>query len=544
MCPKAKPARTCIVRFATNGGPDAKEKTMRRRHLGGIVATLSGAVFAASTAGCVDNLDVGADKNALLDEDSGTGADADTDSDTDVEYGSLPEPCWAAAARIESYDDGGYWEPLDADAFPDGAVVVTGRTHATGTAIFGEGEENETSLPTNSSLGGFIVKYLDNGAVSWATTSAGAPNQVIALADGGVIAAGHYDPTLEPTDDEPSYASLARFGGDGALEWSIRIAERLEWDYGSSSGESNPRFGVDALDDGSIIVAAAFNGEIVLGEGEVNETVLSSGGDGMIAAYVAHFFADGTLDWAHLVSSDFRPLATAVRADGAYAVVGEQGVRMFDPAGAPLWNASVNLSSDKLHGAAWTPLGALVISGTFWEGLYVIDSEGTSFSAAAPVVSDGEVTVSVGELFVVGFDGNGVCGWLQSIDGGDADNHAVAYGMDVDAMGGAIITGAFYGSVTLGAGEANEATITAVAPEDSYVARFASGGALDWAVRLQTGAEVTRVETMAITAFDDGSVVVSGSAEGTVNLDLDDGTTWTHATLANTDDLLTVKLCR
>ncbi len=77
-------------------------------------------------------------------------------------------------------------------------------------------------------------------------------------------------------------------GGD--LLWAVRVDGSAPNDWGSD---------ISILDDGSCLVNGHFFGTATFGQGEANETVLSSAwaGDGFIARYNP----DGTLAWAKQV---------------------------------------------------------------------------------------------------------------------------------------------------------------------------------------------------------------------------------------------------
>jgi hypothetical protein len=144
----------------------------------------------------------------------------------------------------------------------DGSVYLAGQVGEG--AVFGEGTPNETTLP--------------NWGIGW------------------------------------SDGFLARYRPDGGLDWVRRIGGDFE----------DHAHGVDAFADGSAVVAGCFDSfELVLGEGEPNETVLVTDNRN---AFAARYAPTGELDWAVTFPSTegFISFARAVFAlpDGRTLVAG------------------------------------------------------------------------------------------------------------------------------------------------------------------------------------------------------------------------------
>ena len=301
-------------------------------------------------------------------------------------------------------------------------------------------------------------------------------------------------------------------------------------------------FGV--FDDGSFIVAAAFTGEITLGEGEANETALSSGGPYMLGMYLARYTAAGELEWAVLADTAAKPRSVAVRDDGGFAVLAEDNVLTYGPDGEPIWSAQLFCSDYNIDPRGfWTADHHLIVGSTFWVSLQITDSADASTVLYAPVETDGSITVHAGAFAIAGFSPEGALSWATTTDNPDVDNCASMSGMDLASDGGIIIVGYLNGTVTFGAGGTNETALSAALPTDSFVARYLVDGTLDWAKRFNPGADAERFELAAIAADEDGSYTVCGAFEGTIDLSLVEGETATFTASPDTNQLVVTKIC-
>jgi hypothetical protein len=137
---------------------------------------------------------------------------------------------------------------------PRGESYVTGEFR--GTAVFGQGEPNETTLTAVGLSDVFIAKYDRDGALLWATRAGGSSNEDI---DGGL--------------------------------------------------------GIATTPSGESYVTGRFAGPAVFGQGEPNETTLTAAGRYKI--FVAKYDRDGALLWpcaqaaTRAMASRSRPAATA-----------------------------------------------------------------------------------------------------------------------------------------------------------------------------------------------------------------------------------------
>ncbi len=197
--------------------------------------------------------------------------------------------------------------------------VVSGNFE--GTAVFGEGEPNETTLQPAASdipleygekdMGTFIAKYNPDGTLAWAKDSQGADVKSIKLsADNSIILAGtlfgferifgegepnqtilsaaHYEDMLESGAGD---VLIAKYNPDGTLLWAKQ-----------AGGEACDRaFDLALHKDGSISVVGQYSHACtvsrcwnsIFGEGEPNETVMEF--SKFSAMFLAKYYSNGNL---------------------------------------------------------------------------------------------------------------------------------------------------------------------------------------------------------------------------------------------------------
>ena len=105
------------------------------------------------------------------------------------------------------------------------------------------------------------------------------------------------------------------------------------------------------------------------------------------------------------------------------------------------------------------------------------------------------------------YDGAGKLAWEKPLGtcGTDVATSASA-GVAVDADGGVIVTGCFWGPMIFGTGEVNETTLSATS--GSFVTRFGRDGALDWAREM-----VGRSNAYAVVVDGNRTFVVGGFSD-------------------------------
>ena len=186
----------------------------------------------------------------------------------------------------------------------DNSTVVTGWFE--GSATFGPSEPNQTVLTSAGGDDMFIARYNPNGTLAWAKRAGGALGWdegygITTLSDNSTVVTGNFDDSAtfglgEPNETvliSTSYFSdifIARYNPDGTLAWAKQAG-------GEDQEFSN---GITALSDNSTVVTGYFGypdgKSATFGEGESNETVLTSAGENDI--FIARYNPNGTLAWA------------------------------------------------------------------------------------------------------------------------------------------------------------------------------------------------------------------------------------------------------
>jgi len=167
----------------------------------------------------------------------------------------------------------------------DGSGSVLGAGIFRGTAVFGEGEINETVLISDGEMDFFISKYTPDGDLLWVKRmeeginwSDGYPSAVAADESGNIFMTGQFrdkirfgegevNETILISDDNLD-VFLAGYAPSGDLLWAKK-----------AGGPNFEYCGGMAIDDfGNILVAGDFSETLAFGVGETNETILTSSG--------------------------------------------------------------------------------------------------------------------------------------------------------------------------------------------------------------------------------------------------------------------------
>jgi hypothetical protein len=364
----------------------------------------------------------------------------------------------------------------------DDSTVVAGNYE--GIATFGPGEPSQTVLDSSSCGAMFFARYKSDGSFAWAK-SAGATEfdnveEVEALSDDTFVATGVLEtgtssdctgPTIfglgepnetvldksGPTSYYP-YSFVARYNADGTLAW-VKSMGHAENDILCQASTVTP------LTDRSVVVAGYWSWQATFGEGEPNETVLTS--VGTADTFIARYDSDGSLAWAK--------------------DAGSSSQAMFCGQIKALSDDSIVL------------LGTYIGTATF--------GKGEPNETALPV-SKGS------DIFIAKYNSDGTLAWAKNAGGaGDDFGNSLVQLLD----SGIVIVGEFYGPATFGVGEPNE-TVLELAGDHGYLAKYNTDGALVWAKIAAFGSAPTWM-----TRLKDDSTVVTGLmgpdifAEGEIN---------------------------
>lgn len=373
------------------------------------------------------------------------------------------------------------------DVLADGSTLVAGSI--SDTAAFGLGEPNETTLTSAGATDIFLARYNSDGTLLWAIRAGGveadAATAVVAISDESVFVTGYFTGTAVFGQGETNETTLttagvqdifiARYNPDGTLAW-VKHAGGTDVDTGSSN---------TALPNGDSFVTGQFKGIAVFGVGEGNETTLTSAGQQDI--FLARYNADGTLAWAKGVGGVSWDEGSGIDglSDGTVYVVGyisdtvifgageSNQTTLFVGAGRDIFIAKYN--SDGTLAWAKSAMGA----GFNVTPSIAVRSDGSPYIAGTlssiTVFGSGEaneVTLMAGGPFITAYNVDGTVNWAMHT------GNALLWGdfltsIDVRQDGSTYITGGISGTVTYGVGEPMETTLNSLSPSDIYVARFA-----------------------------------------------------------------------
>jgi len=149
---------------------------------------------------------------------------------------------------------------------------------------------------------------------------------------------------------------------------------------------------------------------------------------------------------------------------------------LMDPDGDLVWAAQAGGNGD-----------------IFPQGCFVL-ADGTSFITGgfsqtvrfgSPENDDECELTSAGnyDIFLARYEPDGSLGWVRQA-GGSADYWEWGDGVTGDGAGNLYVVGDFSRDATFGAGEPNETTLSVIEEHDLFLARYDSGGSLQWVRQL------------------------------------------------------------
>jgi len=295
---------------------------------------------------------------------------------------------------------------------------------------------------------------------------------------------------------------------------SAKRAGGLEYDEG---------FGITELSDDSTVVAGGFSTSPTFGEGEANETILTTAGS--VDIFVAQYNPDGTLAWAKRAGgtgfdrctgvtalSDDSPVATGYFKESATFGEGELNetvlacsgaddmfVARYKPDGTLAWaKRGGGTGPDASNGVTALPDDSTVVIGHFSE---------------SAIFGEGELSETVliscedSDIFVARYNPDGTLAWAKSTCGATLYWNNSANGITTLSDDSTVVTGTFNGSATFGKGELNETVLVSLEADDIFVAKYYPNGTLAWAKRIpgEDGQE-----GLAITSLSNDSFVITG----------------------------------
>jgi len=385
------------------------------------------------------------------------------------------------------------------------------------------------------------VKYLtDSGNLIWARRDGGSSYFMgtsrgyacTTLSDNSTVVTGSFSRTAvfgqnDPNETQlvsvgPDYTSdilIARYNTDGTLEWAKRA--------GGTSSEYG--WAITTLLDNSVVVAGQFYDTAEFGTGELNQTLLTSAGNGEI--FVARYNPDGTLKWAKRAggsTNDYPGGITSLSDNSTVVAGGFSGSATFGPGEA---NETILTSTSgfDIFIARYNPNGTLAWAkhaggGNDYERCNAITSLSDDSTVVAGyfyggvIFGEGEpnetILISSGiyDIFIARYNPNGTLAWAKHAGGLSWDE---GYGITTLSDNSTVVTGWFSGTTTFGAGEPSETVLTSTGNDDIFIARYNPDGSLAWAKRAG-GYEDCISGGDRITTLSDNSTVVTGIFYDTV----------------------------
>jgi hypothetical protein len=379
-----------------------------------------------------------------------------------------------------------------------GSSVVTGLFN--GTATFGLGEVNQTTLSSAGSDDMFVAKYDSSGLLQWAKRAGGSGldrGWGIALDSvGNSYVIGSFQGTATFGLGEVNQTTLtsagdhdifvAKYDSAGLLQWARRA--------GGSGSDQGLSIAVDGF--GNSYLTGWFNGSAQFGQGQTSQTTLTSVGSDDI--FVAQYDSAGLLQWARRAGGTGQDQGASIAVDGFgnsyvtgyfnFSATFGQGqanqttlvsagdremfVAKYDSIGTLVWaKRSGGVGQDRGFGIAVDGSGNSYVTGLF-NGSATFGQGQANQTTLTSVGSD--------DMFVAQYDSNGALQWVKRAGGSGTDS---GLGIAVDGSGNSYVTGFFSVSATFGQGQANQTTLTSAGDRDVFLAKYNSSGLLQWAKR-------------------------------------------------------------
>ncbi len=446
------------------------------------------------------------------------------------DYGNL---IWAKRAGGTSYTENGY----GITTLSDKSTVVTGCFEAS--AIFGEGEANETVLISDGFRDIFIARYNPDGTLAWAKSAGGTSFSdrgfgITSLSDDSTVLTGQIRGSATFGKGEPNETVLvsagqknrpeifvARYNPDGTLAWAVRAGGT--WD--------DTGFGITTLSDDSTVVTGIFSESATFGEGEPNETVLVAGYFDHLNIFIARYNPDSTLAWAKWAGGDFDDRANGITtlSDDSTVVTGRflyfmifgKGepnetvldckqwdedlsdifIARYNPDGTLAWAKQAGgKGDDRARGITTLSDNSTVVIGSF--------GRPATFGKGEANETVLEATEGLG-FFLARYNHDGTLAWAKRAGGTSSD---YGNGFTTLSDNSTVITGSFWGTAIFGEGEPNETVLVPDGDGDIFVARYNPDGTFAWANR---AGGLNQDLGSGITTLSDNSFVVTGYFEGT-----------------------------
>jgi len=317
---------------------------------------------------------------------------------------------------------------------PDGSFVFAGSTDSNGT----------------SSLDALLVKVDPDGNLVWSNVFGGSGDEaaysVQETSDGGFIMAGYttsygsggYDSWLVKSDTDGTHQWDAAFGGSG-LDIGYTATQLPDGGYAmvgytASSGAGGYDIHLLRTDGSGVLIWEEFYGGTqddiayslaqTADDGYVFTGYTSSQGPGPYNLWLLKTDGTGTVEWDRVLGGSEGEIGYDVRqtADGGYIITGYTstwGLGFGD-----LWL----VRTDNAGTVIWDSY----FGGTQWDvGMSVIETWDGGFAVTGYTDTDGPVTGTGYDLWILKTDGTGIEDWEIILDNGN-DNYGQALAQTSD----------------------------------------------------------------------------------------------------------------
>ncbi len=359
--------------------------------------------------------------------------------------------------------------------------------------VLGQGESNETTLVSLGSSDIFIAKYTADGLLLWARQAGGGSDDVAyALcldANGNSFIGGAYRIQATFGPGEGNEVELTCLGVEDMFLAKYNPDGLLLWARGAGGSVSDFANGIGVDEDGNSLVTGTFSNRATFAHGEPQELTLDSG-SALSNLFLAKYDVDGVLLWAKRAGGNSGgnlsvtdPRGIDVDAFGNSYLTGSFGETTTFGEGEANETTLTSLGSIDVFMAKYNADGLLL-----WvkhpEGVghdvgrsLVLDDSANFYLVGdfeeSIVLGSGEVnqtTIAGFGSFLSKFNTEGTLLWVRNV--GSSSQGVVVFNHVLDTSENILLTGAFWGDTTFGAGENNETTYSSAGSSDIFVAKY------------------------------------------------------------------------
>ena len=399
-----------------------------------------------------------------------------------------------------------------------------------GTATFGLGEANETALASGGGDDMFVAQYDASGLLQWAKRAGGTGSDrglgIAVDGSGNSYVTGLINGSATFGQGEVNQTTLNSAGIDDIFVAKYDSAGLLQWVRRAGGTGSDQGISI-AVDGSDTYLTGFFSGTATFGQGQTNQTTLSSAGIDDI--FVAKYDSAGVLQWVRRAGGTGSDQGVGIAVDGSghsYLTGFFSGTATFAQ-GQANQTTLVSAGDRDVFVAQYDSIGTLVWAkrsgGPFTDrGYYIaVDGSGNSYVTGifnnSATFGKGEAnqttltSAGLDDIFVAKHDASGLLQWVKRAGGAGSDG---GLGIGVDGFGNSYVTGWFNGfnhpgTATFGQGEPNQTTLTSAGDRDVFLAKYGSNGLLQWVKRAGAGGASTD-QGMAIAVDQSGTIYMSG----------------------------------